>query len=175
MKRRNYAGETYGYLTAIEPTNRQSGGRILWKCSCNCPRYDCAKIVYIATNNFRHGGTKSCKQQRTSISMAIREYYNRYKKDAKRHERLFELSIAEFHSIIRLPCTYCNDKSIKHITRTDGKKWLIKANGIDRVDNTLDYILTNCVPCCDICNYAKRDMQAQMYIDHCCKVAAHNG
>jgi len=39
-----------------------------------------------------------------------------------------------------------------------GKKSDKYYNGIDRIDNTKDYTLDNCVPCCKNCNYAKRTL-----------------
>jgi hypothetical protein len=37
-------------------------------------------------------------------------------------------------------------------------------NGIDRVDNFKGYEIDNCVPCCYICNYAKRDMSKDQFL-----------
>lgn len=39
-------------------------------------------------------------------------------------------------------------------------------NGIDRFDNNIHYILSNCVPCCKICNRMKHTMTAQEWLDH---------
>lgn len=37
-------------------------------------------------------------------------------------------------------------------------------NGIDRVDNNKGYTITNSVPCCKDCNFAKRDMTHDEFI-----------
>lgn len=36
-------------------------------------------------------------------------------------------------------------------------------NGLDRVNNLLGYELTNVVPCCNICNRAKKDMTYEQF------------
>lgn len=43
-------------------------------------------------------------------------------------------------------------------------------NGIDRVDNSLGYILSNVVSCCKICNYMKKDLSEQEFQDQCERV-----
>lgn len=48
-------GQRYGYLTAIEPTERRMASNIIWKCRC-----DCGSITYVSAHNLRSGGTISC-------------------------------------------------------------------------------------------------------------------
>jgi hypothetical protein len=36
-------------------------------------------------------------------------------------------------------------------------------SGIDRLDNNIGYVSGNCVPCCSVCNYAKRDMTVDQF------------
>ena len=50
-----------------------------------------------------------------------------------------------------LPCIYCGV--------TDNIN-------IDRVINTEDYTLENCVPCCTVCNHMKSDYPIDKFIDH---------
>jgi len=39
------------------------------------------------------------------------------------------------------PCYYCGYPS----------------NGVDRIDNSIGHIMTNCIPCCHTCNVARMD------------------
>lgn len=50
---------------------------------------------------------------------------------------------------------------------------LEKVNGIDRKDNSLGYLLPNCVSCCVTCNFLKNMMSANQFIDHVLKIAMH--
>ena len=36
-------------------------------------------------------------------------------------------------------------------------------NGIDRVDSNIGYIFENCVPCCKLCNMAKKEYPVEEF------------
>ena len=42
-----------------------------------------------------------------------------------------------------------------------------KTNGIDRVDNDGSYEIGNVVPCCSECNFMKKDMDLESYLNKC--------
>lgn len=116
----------------------------------------------------------SCLQQRTKQAIAISIYYSNTRSRANFHNFTFDLSMQDFHNLIRMPCHYCNDKSdIKQI-RNHNTRLLLRANGIDRVNNLLGYVISNCVPCCEMCNRSKGTNTAQEYLNHCRKVVLHN-
>lgn len=49
-------GKRFGYLTVLErSTKRTRGGKILWKCQC-----DCGNITYVESSSLSCGVTKSC-------------------------------------------------------------------------------------------------------------------
>ena len=48
-------GQKFGFLTVLEPTNKRSGGSIVWKCQC-----ECGNICYIPTSNLSRNHTTSC-------------------------------------------------------------------------------------------------------------------
>ena len=58
------------------------------------------------------------------------------------------------------PCKYCGDN--------------IETIGLDRINNNIGYNKKNLVSCCSICNYAKRKMDKDKFINHCKKVAKNN-
>ena len=51
----NLAGQQFGELIAIEPTERREGGKVIWKCQCSC-----GKEVFVSSSNLTKGNTKSC-------------------------------------------------------------------------------------------------------------------
>ena len=85
--------------------------------------------------------------------------YNIYKKGAKSRGLSFELSKEDFYSITSKPCEYCGD--------------LNNYNGIDRRDSSEGYILSNCVPCCEICNKMKLDYDINSWLAHMTKILNH--
>ena len=66
--------------------------------------------------------------------------YKHYIKSANRRNIAFELSKEKFNEIIAKGCYYCDEK---------------KNSGIDRLDASVGYIVSNSVSCCKICNYLK--------------------
>lgn len=48
-------GQTFGELTAIEPTDRRSGNCIIWRCRCSC-----GSEVFTTAKSLRAGNAKSC-------------------------------------------------------------------------------------------------------------------
>ena len=49
-------GETFGSLTALEPTKqRDAKGFVIWKCLC-----ECGKEAYVSYNDLRYANVKSC-------------------------------------------------------------------------------------------------------------------
>lgn len=49
------AGQKFGKLTAISPTEDKKGTSIVWKCQC-----DCGKITYASVSALKYGAIKSC-------------------------------------------------------------------------------------------------------------------
>jgi len=52
---KDLTGQRFGRLIAIEPTDKRSGSRILWRCKC-----DCGNEAYVSSANLVSGNTKSC-------------------------------------------------------------------------------------------------------------------
>ena len=76
--------------------------------------------------------------------------------------RDWNLNFDDWNRLTLLPCHYCGGSP--------------KARrGLDRVDNNVNYVLENVVPCCWDCNKGKSDKTDAEYITHCMNFAAHSG
>jgi len=88
--------------------------------------------------------------------------YSAYKNRALNRRKIpFELSIEEFKEITSLKCKYCNGFST-------GVNYV----GIDRIDSNKGYIIDNCVPCCDKCNFMKKEYSIEEFTQHIFKIAS---
>lgn len=65
-----------------------------------------------------------------------------YKRQANNRNLAWLLKNPQVAKLLEDNCHYCNTP---------------KANGIDRVDNSIGYTVDNCVSCCNFCNHAKKD------------------
>ncbi len=86
------------------------------------------------------------------INNSLQSVYTSYKCRAKKRNLEFKLSIEEFKSYWNKKCFYCNRE--------------IKKIGLDRIDNSKGYIKENIIPCCELCNWMKRDLTFKDFIYH---------
>jgi len=90
--------------------------------------------------------------------------YEGYKRRAAKKNLEFEITEEEFDKMVNEdPCHICG----RH---TNDKH----RNGIDRIDNLLGYILSNCKSCCGDCNYLKGEYIYIDFIIQCSFVTFHH-
>lgn len=65
----------------------------------------------------------------------------------------FELTFDQYFKFAKTPCVYCDG-----FTNNKTKRGHYRHNGVDRIDNTLGYVILNCAACCAICNKAKSNL-----------------
>ena len=146
-------------LILIAPTDRRSSnGGIIWECFCACGKSSYHEGSLVKKNIIRSCGC--LRKSKDPEKSGFQRIYQDYKQNAKTRDLDFSLSFKEFYSLILNKCHYCG-RSPRKFTR---KGFTINANGIDRVNNELGYILKNCVPCCSICNMSKKNMKYQEFI-----------
>ena len=112
--------------------------------------YVCIKCAVKESLKYRHDNSQTSRK----YDKSIKGLYNGYKHSATRRSRMFSLTINEFAGIISQPCYYCGELQENF-------------NGIDRINNSKDYILDNCVPCCNICNKMKMIATETQFINKC--------
>ena len=90
--------------------------------------------------------------------------YGHYKRSAKERNLDFSLTKEQVRELIEQDCYYCGQKPVARFTAV-GCAGDYESNGIDRVDNSKGYVLDNCVPCCKMCNFAKRDSTVEEFTE----------
>jgi hypothetical protein len=95
-------------------------------------------------------------------SLSSKEWFGRYKNRMIRRGIFFNLTKEEFENLRDKNCHYCGRPS----TTTH-------SNGIDRINCNYDigYIISNCVPCCCDCNFMKRSLSVDDFIDRIMKIS----
>lgn len=167
--------ERFGKLVVLSSTDKRRHRNIFYSCKC-----DCGINVDVVGTSLRSGQTKSCGCLRIHTASkppgdaAWNRMFKSYVGDANRRGLSFELSIEQFKSIVRNICVYCGrppakrnhykTENKKDIRTASVKRATIYANGIDRIDSNIGYILTNCEPCCTICNKMKLDSNKSDFI-----------
>jgi len=100
--------------------------------------------------------------------------YNDYVRSANRRNFQFNITVEKFRELTKSNCHYCGEAPCKISYDSSSKKTTgYIFNGLDRKDSKVGYIEKNVLPCCSICNYAKRSMSYNDYINHIKKSAIH--
>lgn len=81
--------------------------------------------------------TQINQHSNTYYQLPQRKYYD-YRHNSNKRSREFALTFDQFMTFWQKPCRYCTEA--------------IPTIGLDRLDNTKGYLLTNIVPCCSECN-----------------------
>lgn len=187
----NLAGLRFGRLVALREASVRSHNRGLkWECAC-----DCGKNSVVRADHLLDGRSSSCGcRQRESAAAtgrasrkrdlrgaALNKMFLRYVHSAKRNNREFYLSIEDFSLLVSSDCGYCGESPKEVLARTgnfygNNHKFVdsgLRAHGIDRVDNSIGYVVGNCVSCCERCNRSKLTMTVDEFRDMISKQYNH--
>ena len=169
--------EKFHRLTVLRRNTEAPG--VQWLCQCSC-----GNITSVTTSHLKSGHTKSCgcfnveKSTERCVARGNKEQskynalYSHYKRNAERRGIPFLLTQSEVISVIHKPCYYCGCVESDTFARKE-KDYTIKHNGMDRVDPAKGYELTNIVPCCKTCNFAKHTMTQAEFYDWIKRVSIH--
>jgi hypothetical protein len=178
---KNLTGRQFGYLTVnkllIGKSEHNYG--TLWECICIC-----GKIHNVVSHSLVTGQTKSCgcksgelysqSATKPDNEAIINSIWTSYQCHAKNLNVNFNLSKEQFKNLIFSPCHYCSSdlSNIRKVNNLTGNK-VFKYNGIDRMNTNEDYTVENCVAACKNCNYAKRKLSYDDFINLAKKIAAN--
>ena len=89
-------------------------------------------------------------------------YYNIYKRNAALKQMPFELTKDEFMILVKTNCTYCGIMQEKGF------------NGIDQINSLVGYDSDNCVSCCATCNFMKKCLDKQTFLQRIEHIMTYN-
>jgi hypothetical protein len=153
-------GQRYGRLLVIRRGERRPTGanqHTYWLCQCDCGN---EVEVYLSGETTTSCG---CKRRKAGLATgAARNVVLRgYIGAARRRGLCWELAESDFDRITAQACFYCG---IQPSTVARKKKSTFTYNGIDRKHNDIGYTPENAVPCCSVCNYAKKAMSFDAFM-----------
>lgn len=177
---RDLTGKVFGKLTVIErsPVKKLYGkakySDTFWICKCSC-----GNDTIVAMGPLTTGKTRSCgclQKERVNKANYIgygeanfNKLYDGYRRGSKYSGLYFDISKDEFRDLTLGTCFYCGSSPSQEI-KQKGNIGTYTYNGIDRIDNSVGYTINNCVPCCKICNFMKRSMSKDDFVNHVGKI-----
>ena len=173
-------GDKVNKLTLISFAGRNKHRQLMGKFQCDCGETSKARVAAVSG-----GYTKSCgclnhvlgKGSKYPPGIAAgRRLFTNYKNTAKGRGICFDLEIDHFLELTKSNCYYCGSPPSSVTSwwrKTTDPRNQYTYNGIDRKDNGAGYTKENSVPCCGKCNFAKKQMSPQEFIDHATKIASY--
>ena len=163
-------GNRYGKLVVVRQVKDERRGAY-WLCKC-----DCGNEKIASGSHLRKGYTNSCGCFLKSLPVggaAFNAVYENIKRGAIRRGLVLDLTKEQVRILAKKPCYYCGC-SPKQVSKSYGRGDFIY-NGLDRIDNTIGYLLGNVVPCCKKCNFAKNTMPINVFREWIVSAYKHFG
>src|SRR5208337_3847659 len=149
-------GEVSGKWTIGEKTGKGS-----FVCRCEC---GVEKLIG-TTELIRGARSRGCRRCQIGISedtARINELFGDYRRNAMNRDLVFSLSRREAEMLFIASCHYCGQTPSPY-------------NGIDRKENSVGYLLSNCVSCCARCNRIKHVLGYDDFLGHLKKLLEYRG
>lgn len=149
MRRKFYVGYKQGLWTIVDLPYKSK--KVLLRCECG---YEDWKFV----SNLSSRKSQGCRN--CMFKTPQHKTYLLVLRTASRRSLKWELTEEQWIDLATQSCYYCGSEPSNMIS-----KYKFKYNGLDRIDSSLGYSLTNVVVSCKICNRAKSDMTQKDFYD----------
>lgn len=153
------------------PINGVKTSRSQFLCKCKCGKEFIASGTKIRTEKTKRCASCAYKLRPQSMIRCsdIQRLYNLNMLRCEKERNIkVNLSLEEYEKIVKQSCHYCGElpRKIEWMGRNKivTRESSLYANGIDRVDSSLDYSIDNCVPCCKTCNFMKNTMTKENFL-----------
>jgi len=97
---------------------------------------------------------------RKNYERTLNGKYRQIQNRAKRFNEGIDITLENFKKIVSASCIYCGETE--------------KPRGIDRIDNTRGYIKENSASCCKTCNFMKKALTKEQFLEHITKIYKYN-
>jgi hypothetical protein len=170
-KLKNLTGKRFGQWEVISQVISKGARNTTWNCKCDCGTISKIRGTALLTGksirckncallHLKHGNLKD------NFHVAAGTVFQQVKYNAKTRKLICTLTKEDIKKFMVQNCHYCGALPSNAVSIFGGKvayHRTIFYSGIDRVDNTKGYILNNCVPCCQQCNWAKSDLTVDQF------------
>ena len=146
-------GLTFGRLFVANYSHSDSKGKAYWRCLCDCQSETVVRSIDLVRGTVT---TCGCGGKFTAYNPRSAESrYWQYKREAKNDGQEFSIDLPRFKEIISSVCHYCG-------LHADSERLLFL--GLDRLDPTGDYVESNVVPCCKVCNFMRHRLSKEDFL-----------
>jgi len=173
-------------LKRASPIEAKDKKRSQWHCICECGVEKVCDGYHLRTGQTKSCGCFSREQAREKRRLhpgesGRNQLYLKYKESARVKNQVFNLDKDFFTKITQKNCHYCNIEPHRFYRNNGGRSKEAREyssyryNGIDRKDNLKGYSEDNVVSCCMRCNYMKKDMPYEIFLEIILQIAKNRG
>jgi hypothetical protein len=146
-------------------------GRYRCQCECGCIR----KIPGQALRVGKRTACRRCSLGLTQEESLFNRLLSNYRGGAKTRGLEFKLTKGQALDLFKSNCSYCGKPPSAKLKFKNQQTWEspVSYNGIDRVVNSIGYLLGNCVSCCKICNHMKYILTEEEFLSHIKSICEH--
>ena len=160
-------GKKFNRLKVIFDCGLNVHGTSMWLCVCDCGRTKLVRGPALTSGNIKGCG---CLRKLPEGESRFRSILLMYKIQATKRGYRFNLNDEEAKTLMARNCFYCGSLP-SNVAKAGKANGDFIYSGIDRIDNSVGYEGDNCVPCCGVCNWMKRDLTKDQFIDHVHKIS----
>ena len=168
-------GQTFGRWVVLSSGKKEKCKETYFFCRCSCGT---ERLVVASSLKSKKSTSCGCYHHEVvalpSGESCCRHVYYSYKRHAEERALIFDISLDEFKIITQLPCHYCGAVGTPFAEKREMKGSYV-GNGIDRKDNLIGYVVSNCLPCCEWCNGMKSSKTYDEFISHISNIYRHLG
>lgn len=161
---RDLTGQRFGKVVALHRhAESAKNGSVYWECLC-----DCGNTKKLTSKVLTTGKASSCGCLQTiNINFSYeKEIIRRYRYGAINKGHSWNLTDEMALSLIRSPCYYCGEVGMRaRRNKRNPSNTALNINGIDRMNSDLGYEVDNVVPCCSRCNFRKREIPYDEFLE----------
>ena len=150
-------GYTQGSWTVIEIPYKSN--KALLRCECGHEGW------YFISNLSSNNSTR-CWDCRTLSGE--QKTFSSVKLTARRRKIEWPIAFNDWLDLVKQNCFYCESSPSNYISA-----YGFYYNGLDRIDSSRSYEISNVVPCCQICNRAKSDRSQDEFYEWIRKVYSY--
>jgi 5-methylcytosine-specific restriction endonuclease McrA len=170
-------GQRFGRLMVTNRVGKERGGSARWACLCDCGAEHQVSAATLSSGRCVSCGcwSRETNQNRRAPDgvSGMKALISRYHHSAKKRGLFFRLNLDEFHCLTVSACHYCGAAPSRTIVFNNKGYTSYRFNGIDRKNNSIGYVLSNCVPCCTDCNNCKGSRSYDEFLSLIRKIFNH--
>lgn len=175
-------GQKFNKLTVVKRSfKKNTNGGTSWECLCDCGNTHTTSGSCLIRNRVKSCG---CLKVRPYGIAAMNGYYTAYRLGAKSRNLVFNITIEQFEYLTKQNCYYCGvspnhiatsaNNRLRKIGKSKNDTGNYICNGIDRKDNSIGYLIDNCITCCKQCNISKMAMNDIEFLEWVKRVYNHS-